>query len=389
MRALFPSPTSTVSKRWLALCAGTILLHVVALDWAGGFGDGTGQAVKPSQAITIALAPPSDKAAVLPVVSPAVIPAIIPPKAKRKIRPRQPVATPAPAATSLPMLATSAETASVSEIATAEPAKPPPEPDTASTQTPTAPIAEPTPPEPPAATAPEPVPTAPAEKVYSTLPPRSAELKYDVVKQSKDNSTYGSGKIRWQHQRESYRIDGEISILFFTLLSFASEGEINDHGLAPVIYSEKRIRKSATNTHFNRERNTISFSASTKAYPRQTGAQDWASILWQLSSIGNANSEKFGLDSAIDVFVAGVRDAETWRFTVLGQEQLKLGAGEMLAWHLSRAPRPGSYEQTLDIWLAPSREWYPVRVRYTEVSGDTLELSLTAVTLLPPGDSAH
>jgi hypothetical protein len=37
--------------------------------------------------------------------------------------------------------------------------------------------------------------------------------------------------------------------------------------------------------------------------------------------------------------------------------------------HITRPPKPGSYNSQLDIWLAPSLGWYPVQIRNTESSG--------------------
>jgi hypothetical protein len=111
---------------------------------------------------------------------------------------------------------------------------------------------------------------------------------------------YGSGKINWQSDGARFRIDGEAGVLFFTVFNFSSEGTVSDNGIEPVLYTEKRFRKSATNTHFHRERNTISFSASTVSYPRQGGEQDRASIAWQLAGIGRADAGVFAPDAEID-----------------------------------------------------------------------------------------
>jgi hypothetical protein len=169
-------------------------------------------------------------------------------------------------------------------------------------------------------------------------------------------------------------------------MTFKSEGMIDEHGVSPVIYSEKRFRRSETATHFQRERNTISFSASEQTYPRQGGEQDRASIVWQLAGIGRGDSAKFVPDAEIDVFVAGIRDGEVWRIHVIGEEEIDTGSGKTKAWHVMRMPRPGSYDQKLDIWLAPESGWYPVKIRYTETNGDYLDMSVSNLKL---ADSPH
>ena len=216
---------------------------------------------------------------------------------------------------------------------------------------------------------------------YTVRPPPSATLSYDVSALRDGQKWYGSGEIKWQIDGQHYLVTGTagVSALLFriTALHFASQGQMDDFGVAPLLYTETRFRKSATNTHFRQDPDIISFSASTISYPRPAGAQDRASVMWQLAAIGNGDPGKFVPDAVIDLFVAGVRDAETWRIQVIDLEQITVGTGTLSAWHVFRAPRAGSYEQKIDIWLSPGHHWYPVKIRYTEANSDTLDLSLS------------
>ncbi|MBO9536548.1 DUF3108 domain-containing protein [Herbaspirillum sp.] len=213
---------------------------------------------------------------------------------------------------------------------------------------------------------------------YDTDPPPSARLEYDVQAAYNQMPVHGSGTLDWKTDGKTYRLDGKAEDFLFTFLDFSSSGEIDAFGVSPELYTEKRMRKSATNTHFNRARNVISFSASTESYPRNGGEQDRASLVWQLAAIGRGDAGKYRPGAVIDLFVAGVRDGEVWRIQVLGEEDLKLPIGEMRAWHVVRMPQPGSYDQRIDIWLAPLRDWYPVRLRYTDPrqNGDYLDMLL-------------
>jgi hypothetical protein len=160
-------------------------------------------------------------------------------------------------------------------------------------------------------------------------------------------------------------------------LNFSSEGTIDSFGIAPVLYSEKPFRKSMTNTHFQHDNRKITFSASEASYPYKGGEQDRASVMWQLASIGRGDPAQFTPGAQIDLFVAGTRDAENWSMRVIGEEEIETGYGKMRAWHVVRAPRAGSYDQKIDIWLSPQHEWYPVKILYTYANGDYLDLSLS------------
>lgn len=222
-----------------------------------------------------------------------------------------------------------------------------------------------------------------SSRSYRVAAPPPADLKYDVRALRDGQNVYGSGRIVWQPTGNAYRISGEAGVLFFNVLEFHSEGGLDDSGVAPVLYSEKRFRKPLTTTHFQRDEGLIRFSTSAQTYPHRGGEQDRGSIVWQLAGIGRGDPEAFRPDADITVFVAGARNGETWHVRVVGEEEIDVDAGAMRAWHVVREPRPGSYDQKLDIWFAPGQEWYPVRLRYTERNGDWLEMSLLAIRDIP------
>ncbi|MES2537797.1 MAG: DUF3108 domain-containing protein [Pseudomonadota bacterium] len=355
------------SGRWIALLIASALLHVVAIEWIGGkLGIPALREHDPAELVAQLLAPP-------PATPPAAAPTPPRPKPAAKPKPRRIAPPPAPATPPeaaidasgtlpLPPADINAVAAgTVADIPAATEIVPPADTVLANEETET--------------------PDVPRHKI--SLPP-SAELKYDVQSLNDGKTYYGSGTITWQSAGENYTVDGKVEMLIFTLLNFKSAGLVSDAGVSPLLYSEKRWRKSATNTHFHQERNTISFSASTATYPRTGGEQDRASIVWQLAGIGRGDSDKFVPGAEIDFFVAGVRDAETWRIRVIAYEEVDLGIGKTGAWHVVRIPRKGSYDQKLDIWFAPDKGWYPVKVRYTETNGDYLDLSLTRLTAGAP-----
>jgi hypothetical protein len=335
------------SLRWVALVLASLLLHVVFFQWTNGY-----------LALPAAdnQAPAIMTAALLAPPPPPPPPAVTMPK--RKLQPRRaPAPDPKPAAP-----------ASVSIT------EPPPPMETTAPATPetgAAGIAQET----------VPVETT-AEPGYKVDPPPPAQLKYDVQALRGGQKWHGNGMLQWEMADNRYSVTGEasVTILFnITVLNFGSEGVINGYGIAPVLYKEKPWRKAEINTHFQHDEGTISFSASQARYPYHGGEQDRASIIWQMASIGRGDPSRFAAGAALDIMVAGARDADTWRVEVVGLEEIHTDYGSMMAWHVLRAPRPGSYDQRIEFWLAPQQEWYPVKLRYTYANGDHLEMSLTAL----------
>lgn len=361
-RPLYPTPAV---RRWVCLLVASLLLHFMLLGWLGGNLRMPVFSSEKPVIITAQLRPAPQPKRIAPP-KPAV---------KPKRRPA-PAALPPPVAAIRNSEAATAQNLTAPKFDLAEMSKAFRAMETgisaseeqagerAESDSPVSAAADPDP-----------------QRYKVTIPP-SAELKYDVEALRDGQMVYGSGKISWQSEGGNYTVNGEASILFFTLLSFKSTGMIDDFGVAPVLYSEKRFRRPETNTHFHRERNTISFSASTATYPRKGGEQDRASIVWQLTGIGRGAGEKFSPGAELEFFVAGVRDAAPWNVRVVGKEEIEIDSGKVVAWHVVRVPKPGSYDQKLDIWLAPQQEWYPVKLRFTETNGEYLDMLLSDLTMI-------
>lgn len=360
-QATSPGTTPGRPLRWLALLLASLLLHLIGLEWATGrLGMPSWRDREAPVMMTELLPPPVKKVIVPPRPKAAAKPK---PRPKRKPvlpPPPPPVVEPTPAPTVATVPEPIAEAPAESTAASA------------AANVPDEPIAE------------APAAPAPPEAQHKFSAPPSAELEYDVTALREEQKWYGSGKFQWTSTPDSYRVAGEASITFFfkiTVLNFSSEGAITDSGVAPVLYTEKPFRKAMTNTHFQHDNHKISFSASEASYPYNGGEQDRASVIWQLAGIGRGDPAQFAPGTGIDIFVAGTRDAEQWHIAVIGQEEIETPYGKTGAWHVVRTPRPGSYDQKIDIWLAPQHDWYPVKILYTYPNGDYLDMALSDLTL--------
>ena len=209
-----------------------------------------------------------------------------------------------------------------------------------------------------------------------SLPP-SADLSYDAVAIKGSSKVEGRGLVKWLQNGRQYSITGEASVLFLSVLSYRSEGRLGEIGILPELYTEKRMGKSSTNTHFHRERQTISFSASTNNYPVKGGEQDRGSVFWQLAGLARGNPEKLQAGLSFDLIIAGSRTADPWRVTVHGREPVALGQGRTDAWHMSLVRPDGGTDYQLEVWIAPGQDWYPVKIMYVDRKGTSLGLTLS------------
>ena len=351
-------------RRWLQpalVIVLSLLLHLFFFDWLGTRHGRDLPREKSETVIVASLLTPNAPPTALALPKP--------------VRTTPPTPAPRPVPIKVARSPTPIEPVEIQPLDDAAPRVPPPQ-DFASTPVEEIQAAPKT-----AAIVPDNVP--PIQSALRFSPPPSADIKYDVQALRDGKTVFGSGKISWHQNDDAYAIDGEAGVLFFSVLTFKSEGTLDQQGITPLRYSEKRFRKSETNTHFQRDPKRISFSASTVQYPRNGGEQDRASIIWQLVALARADATQFG--NGLDIFVAGVRDGDIWHVQVVGQEPITVGGESLTTWHLLRTPQTGSFDTQVDIWLAPTRDWYPVKLRQTERNGDYLDMSMSSITTL----SAH
>lgn len=219
----------------------------------------------------------------------------------------------------------------------------------------------------------------PATKYKIDLPP-SADLSYTIQAKQSGITLGGEGSVKWLVEDRHYSVKSETrAMLFGKILESTSEGAIDNFGLAPTQFINKRFRKEATTTTFHRDSGTIGFTESSNSYPLKGGEQDRTSIIWQLISVARAAPQQFKPGSDWTFFVAGMHDAEPWTFKVIKNEKIKTPMGDLDVVHIFKAPPPDAKDQQLDIWLAPSLEWYPVRLRFTDPNKDFVEQTLQQV----------
>jgi len=222
---------------------------------------------------------------------------------------------------------------------------------------------------------------------YPTNLPPSAQLHYSIKADRSGLTLQGEATVNWQliqpEQGQNYKtyvINTETrAALFGKILQADSRGVIDTFGLAPDQYDEKPRNKPGTQTHFDRESKQLTFSESKETYQLTGGEQDRTSVVWQLVSMARAAPKKFVQKSEWAYFVAGRRDAEKWTFTVEEKVTLATPLGNLTTVHVVKAPPPDSKEQRLDIWLAPSLEWYPVRLKFSDADGDTIDQRLDQI----------
>lgn len=215
------------------------------------------------------------------------------------------------------------------------------------------------------------------------LPP-PAELQYNIKANQNGLPISGEGSIVFKHDADRYSVSTDTRAMWLgRVLDSKSEGGIDSFGLAPQRFVEHKFRKTATTSEFDRAAGTIHFSDSKHSYPILGGEQDRISVIWQLISVARADPKKFTPGSRWEFFVIGPYDADPWAFRVIDRVTQRTPMGDVPTVHLVKEPPPDSKDQRVDLWLAPSLEWYPVRVRFLDTDGNSIEQFLAKIVKNP------
>lgn len=221
----------------------------------------------------------------------------------------------------------------------------------------------------------------PAQEIPAAIKlPPPAQLQYKARADVRGLAVDGDSRIDWSWNDKQYRLSMETrTLLTGVLLSDSSEGSFDEHGLAPDNYAARRLAKGRAVARFDRTKNEIDFAGHGSSRPLQGGEQDRVSVLWQLLSMMRARPDEFAPGSHWHFFVAGHRGGDDWTFEVKEKQRLRTVFGEIDTLHLAYVPGDGTAKTRVDVWFAPSQEWFPVRIRFSEPNGDYVDQTLESI----------
>ncbi len=226
--------------------------------------------------------------------------------------------------------------------------------------------------------------SAPTETSQTTDPPTAqahfiipgtVRLKYEMTGLSGGFTYHATGVMTWLQDGSRYDANMVVTAFLIGSRSLSSVGDITTDGLAPKRFADKFRNELAA--HFQADKGKITFSANTPDAPWKRGVQDRLSVFFQLASLLAGQPDSFPVGAKIPIYTAGQKDADTWTFSVAGQEELNLPQGSVTAIKLTRDPRQ-AFDQRVEAWFAPSLAYWPVRIKVTQQSGDYIDQQLSS-----------
>lgn len=212
---------------------------------------------------------------------------------------------------------------------------------------------------------------AQAGEHFALLP--SSDLRYDTFFNGAQNQ---SGTIHWTTDGKTYRLVVSLPVPFIGPLNYVSEGHIDAFGLAPDRYTEQRGRRPADITSFNRStpHPSIGFTRRPDTIALPDGAQDRFSMIFQLASLVRGDPARYQPGVTREFFVVDNDSGEVWPVQTMGPDRVMRFDGPIDTVHFMRLPRRDGDRRRIDVWLAPSFDWLPVRIMQTEPNGTQVEL---------------
>jgi hypothetical protein len=215
-----------------------------------------------------------------------------------------------------------------------------------------------------------PTQAAPPANAITYAIPGSKRLKYNVIG-TKDALTYSArAEMLWLQDGTTYDARLEVSAFLIGARVRTSTGRLSADGLLPTRFADKFRTEVAA--HFERDKGQVIFSANTPSAPLLPGLQDQLSVFIQLGAMLGGARDKYPEGTDVTFETIGPRSGETWVITVGGDEKLYMPGGQIDTIKLTRKPRR-DYDQTAELWLAPSLGFLPARIKITDRNGDYVD----------------
>ncbi|MCV2359809.1 DUF3108 domain-containing protein [Paucibacter sp. TC2R-5] len=235
-------------------------------------------------------------------------------------------------------------------------------------------------------------PAASAAGTEETLPgpewPPSTLLSYRLSGNYR-GEVHGNAQVEWIRQGPRYQMHLDVAVgpSFAPLISrrMSSDGRLTPAGVAPQRYDED------TRVMFSqRRRSTLLFHGDAVTMPNGSrepvpaGVQDAASQFVQLTRLFLTGAEPLRAGHVIDIPLVLPKRQYLWRYEILGEEELQTPMGRLQTWHLKPSKAAGGGDLSAEVWIAPSLQYLPVRLRIRQDEQTYIDLMLNA----PPQQGA-
>ena len=206
--------------------------------------------------------------------------------------------------------------------------------------------------------------------------PPSTRLTYKLLGHYR-GPVEGTAQVEWLRQGSRYQVHLSTAIGPVLSRHITSEGELTANGLAPRRFDgeQKVLFRSPRRWQLRFGPEQVQLSDG-KQVPTVPGVQDEASQFVQLTWLFTTQPRKLRVGSAVEMPLAISKSLQRWIYDVQGEELLRFPFGEVPSFHLKPRRAATGGDLTAEIWIAPSLQYLPVRIRISDSNGNWIDLTL-------------
>lgn len=209
----------------------------------------------------------------------------------------------------------------------------------------------------------------------STAPPSPrwpAEWGYRLTATSKGRSLHAQATMQWSQQDDTYLARSTYRLLFFGQRSQTSHGTLGPHGVQPTHYIDHGPKRTR-NIDFDWRARQATHQARVISPELLPSTQDRLSVFFELSR--RLHHHHGAHRAPITLPVMGFSSVDDWSFQFLGLVSSDEPAGSFDTQHWQHHSQ--DRRLTVDVWVAPSLQYLPVRIRLSEDNGDVIDQRLS------------
>ena len=192
----------------------------------------------------------------------------------------------------------------------------------------------------------------------------------------------GEAQVEWVRSGARYQVHLDVQAglpaapLFTRRMS--SDGDITAAGLAP-----RRYDQDTKQLFRDRKRDTLLFEPDSVVLAngdrRDTlaGVQDTASQFVQLSYLFATRPDLLRVGAGVEFPLALPRKLDRWAYDVVDEETLAAPFGALPTFHLKPRREVRGGDLGVEMWLAPSLRYLPVRIRIRQDAETYIDLMIT------------